>query len=325
MPHASSPESPSALSFRRVIVALAWADLAVVGCWMTLSLLARLHWIGDMFANTVLVNAVLLLAAVILLLCGRAWRGLVLALLMLSLNLAQLAPYLTWGGEAGERTDGTHRVMLANVLTVNPDKDAFRAAVREYEPDILCIQEVDDAWQAAIESLDDRLPHVKVVSRPDNFGIALASRWPFERIEVLELGDATVPAILATLKTPDGPLTLLDMHTLPPIMRHYAETRDLQLDHAAEIAGRHDARFMVVGDLNVTPWSPVFRDFIETTGLQDPRRGRGILPTFDARARWRTVMPVDHILPTPDLRVERIFRGRPIGSDHLPVIADFRI
>ena len=62
------------------------------------------------------------------------------------------------------------------------------------------------------------------------------------------------------------------------------------------------------------------------TGLDNARKGFGLLPTWPAFMPWPFLrIPIDHCLVSPDIRVIRMRTGRTIGSDHLPIIVDMAI
>jgi endonuclease/exonuclease/phosphatase (EEP) superfamily protein YafD len=108
---------------------------------------------------------------------------------------------------------------------------------------------------------------------------------------------------------------------MPPGSKETFELRNVQLRGLASLAGQSKGMMILIGDLNVTPWSPDYARLIRDSGLRDARRGHGILPT------WPTffplmMIPLDHCLISPTLAVSDIRLGPNIGSDHLPLIVD---
>jgi endonuclease/exonuclease/phosphatase (EEP) superfamily protein YafD len=80
---------------------------------------------------------------------------------------------------------------------------------------------------------------------------------------------------------------------------------------------------ILVGDLNTSLWSPYYAHLIRQTGLDNARRGFGLLPTWPAYMPWPFLMiPIDHCLVSPDIGVIKMRTGRNIGSDHLPIVVD---
>jgi endonuclease/exonuclease/phosphatase (EEP) superfamily protein YafD len=81
---------------------------------------------------------------------------------------------------------------------------------------------------------------------------------------------------------------------------------------------------MVLGDLNLSPWSPYFGDLLSSAGLRDSREGFGI------QASWPTAVPllrvpIDHVLYSPEVVINHRQIGPDVGSDHLPVVVDFSL
>ncbi|MBI1319445.1 MAG: hypothetical protein GC168_10935 [Candidatus Hydrogenedens sp.] len=319
--HEGNRREPPLSRFMRETGYLVLVFLTIVALF---SLGARYRWYFELAPNFQLVYFGLALFALALLSLTRSRRGVVLALMFAAFHGWQIAPYVPWSGAAHADTDRV-RVMLANVLTINQDYEAFREEVERHQPDILCVQEVGAGWKAVLEGLRETYPYQRMEAREDNFGIALASRWPLHDVAFKELGGVTVPAILATVETPRGPLRLLDLHTIPPMFKHMAAGRNRQLAEAAQIARDAQTPFALVGDLNMTPWSPYFSDLIERSGLVNTRLGRGPMPTWPVSALHPVLLPIDHVLVSNDINMLGLHRGGRTGSDHLPVIADLQL
>lgn len=79
-----------------------------------------------------------------------------------------------------------------------------------------------------------------------------------------------------------------------------------------------------MGDFNMTPWSPKFRQLVADSHLRDTVRGFGLQPTWPAGAPqfW---IPIDHVLVSPDILVVDRRVGPDLGSDHYPVIVDIQL
>ena len=78
---------------------------------------------------------------------------------------------------------------------------------------------------------------------------------------------------------------------------------------------------VVAGDLNDVAWSHVTRLFRRVSDTLDPRIGRRLYASFNARRpllRW----PLDHIFFTEDFRLLRLERMGFIGSDHFPILVE---
>lgn len=85
-----------------------------------------------------------------------------------------------------------------------------------------------------------------------------------------------------------------------------------QLDKAAELVSEYKhAIFM--GDMNCEPESIEMKSLVKKTRLQLPEKQACNFPS------WRPRKRIDHILVTPDLKIEETHVLEHYGSDHLPV------
>jgi hypothetical protein len=73
--------------------------------------------------------------------------------------------------------------------------------------------------------------------------------------------------------------------------------------------------------MNDVGWSRTTKLFQKVSKLLDPRKGRGMYPTFNAKSLiWR--YPLDHLFHSDDFRLATIRTLPPIGSDHLPLMVE---
>jgi endonuclease/exonuclease/phosphatase (EEP) superfamily protein YafD len=93
---------------------------------------------------------------------------------------------------------------------------------------------------------------------------------------------------------------------------------------ASHTRGAADGRTLLVGDLNLTPWSPFFTQLKREGQLSDSGLGRGLVGTWQSKVPFLGLM-IDHVLTGP--RVVPLNRriGQDLNSDHWPVIVDFAL
>jgi endonuclease/exonuclease/phosphatase (EEP) superfamily protein YafD len=109
------------------------------------------------------------------------------------------------------------------------------------------------------------------------------------------------------------------VHLRSPTSGWRAGQRNWQYELLARRRAEIDGPLVVTGDFNTTPYSPIFTDWIERTGLTDVRRGRGLgysWPTFLPIAS----IPIDHCVVSKEFRVIAERRLPSIGSDHYPIL-----
>ena len=224
--------------------------------------------------------------------------------------------------------DGTHgapiRAMLINVNTEQGDPARVMAAVRRENPDILALEEISDKWVKALDPIFQQYPYQKFETREDNFGIGLLSRIPFVSAKVESIGKADVPSIVAELAVDGKTVTLIATHPVPPAGAEYSANRNDQLEQLAARAAATHGPLLLLGDLNVTPWSCHYRKLIRTSRLTDSAAGRTITAT------WPTFLhslgiPLDHCFHSAEVVITSRQVGDHDGSDHYPLIVSFAL
>ena len=302
--------------------------VSAIGCVTAvatvLGFLGQFHWLLDLFAHF-RVQYVIALAFVVaaLVVCHAPYRAFFYGV-FLAVNLAGVAPYYLPAGEQPNAADETLRAVYFNVNTANKRYTDTIAFLQQVNADIVLLEEVDASWLAALKVLESRYPHSVTVPRGDNFGIALFSRWPLTSSEIVNIGDAGVPAILAGIDTPQGELLVLGIHTLPPVSLEYVTERDRQLAAIADTVGQNERATLVLGDLNTTPWSAHFKRLLDKSGLKDCGLGFGLQPTWPT-SNWTLLIPIDHCLKSSQVSIVDKFTLPDLGSDHLPSVVDFKL
>ena len=292
-----------------------------------LSMAGSWWWVLDLFSHFRWYYTWALGLAVCLSLIVRHKWALLVLLGPLVINGLMIAPlYMSSSGTSGAPSSGSLlRLLHINVHTSNQQYQAVIDYVNRGGADLVFLQEVNAKWIAEVKTkVDDYRVDVSV-PRQDNFGIALlvANRLgegiSVKQTQVTYLGDphAGVPAIEVALQWHDRQVSVLSLHTLPPVSRRYSIIRDRQLAAVAGWAGRRPGSVVLIGDLNTTAWSSVYRALATDTGWVDSQWGRHYQPTFPAHLPIK--IPIDHCLHSGDLMtIERVI-GPAVGSDHLPL------
>lgn len=217
--------------------------------------------------------------------------------------------------DEGERI----RLVSSNVKMSNTHYRELADEIAAVDPDIVVLMEVDDNWRAGVADLLARYDHVADAARDNSYGMIVASKFPFESYEVDELLTEGVPSVIATIRTPKGKVfRAYFIHPEPPVPHRGTEGRDGETALVALKVKDEKLPVLVTGDLNDVAWSMTTERFRKISGLLDPRIGRRIFSTFDARfplLRW----PLDHLFHSAEFRLVGMKRLKPCGSDHFPV------
>jgi endonuclease/exonuclease/phosphatase (EEP) superfamily protein YafD len=222
------------------------------------------------------------------------------------------------GSQAG---DDTIAVLVANVLMHNRESERLLEIIRDADADVVLLLEPDAWWAGQLGGLEERYPHV--VSKPldTTYGMILYSRLELVSPEVQYLVEDDIPSIHARVVMPSGvQVHLWCLHPEPPAPSHAEETieRDVELLLVADEVKALGEPAIVMGDLNDVAWSYTTTLFLKISQLLDPRIGRGMFNTYDARnplLRW----PLDHVFFSDDFLLSDISRLPAFGSDHFPI------
>jgi endonuclease/exonuclease/phosphatase (EEP) superfamily protein YafD len=208
-------------------------------------------------------------------------------------------------------------IYFANVLTSNKDHHLLVDQIQKIDPEVIALVEVDARWVKALDEING-YPFSKVIPRDDNFGIAIYSKYHLSRVEVQFFSDIPIPSLYCQIRPDenDEPISVLVTHPYPPSTRQGAISRNGALESMAEFVATSKDRTIVLGDLNITMWSPYYRKLEEVSGLYNARQGFGICPTWPSTSF--TMIPLDHCLLSKDLRADHFETLESIGSDHLP-------
>ncbi len=294
----------------RIVTALAVAATA-------LALLARTGWLADLATHFAWQYAAAGLAAAAVLAGLRRPGWTAVAIAVLGVNV-----YAAWpASSAAASSPNSHpfRVVVSNVFFGNSDHDRVIAFVREARPDAVVFVEVTPQWRRALAVLEKDLPHVRAVDS-GRHGVLLMSRVPLTASNTLSVDPDAETMLHVRFHAVSREVDLFAVHANWPLGGRTTQMRNRQLRTLAEHAARAGGPVVIAGDLNVSPYSPWFRDLLERGHLRSAA-GRRWIPT------WPTFFPpaaiqIDHVLVSPDVGVRAFETGPRVGSDHLPIVAD---
>jgi endonuclease/exonuclease/phosphatase (EEP) superfamily protein YafD len=296
----------------------------LLACLSTLAgFFGRTWWVFELTSHFHLQYFIfLIISSVLHLVAGNPYFGLAASIFAL-LNFSMLLPFFR--SRPNNHSDvKTYRVLLANILKRNQSYARVRETIHSCNPDFAVLIEVSQKWMQELDCLRSTYPFIKSAPRTDDYGLALFSRFPIKQAEIEYFGDTDRPTIIAQIDLAGQMILLVIPHPSPPKSKPSARLRNQQLHEFAQYLDDRTGPKFLIGDLNITPWSPYFRDLLDQSGLRQSRRGFGLQPT------WPTTMPalyipIDHILVSQEIKIHKHRLGPRLGSDHRPVIVDFSI
>ncbi len=219
--------------------------------------------------------------------------------------------------------DSTARlsILIANVLMENRASDRFLELVETYDPDVVLTVETDAWWADQLSVLDAAYPYHVKQPLSNTYGMILHSRLELTDPVVRHVVDDSIPSIHARVRLTSGVDVMLHcLHPRPPHPKEDTDTkeRDAELLIVGREVKEQAEPAIVMGDMNDVAWSRTTSLFQKISGLLDPRVGRGMYNSFNAKnilLRW----PLDHIFHSEHFKLVDLQRTPAWGSDHFSI------
>lgn len=299
-----------------------WAVVALAGVSIVFPWLGRWFWWAELSAHFVAQYAVAAVVAALILAARNRPVLVAVALGIFVIQVVRLAPL--WAPPSGPPLLEADRLTITQINVNFNHRDPRRVVnwVLDQDPDVAVLIEVTRAWTDPMAPLRARYPKAAVGISPDGSGIAVFAKDSASVLRLESLVDRWCPAVVLDLRRPSGPspLALLATHLRSPVTPWDAWVRNQQLAALVRrIASEPALNKIVVGDLNISRWSPWFADLETAGGVRDGQEGFGLAASWPSvLGRWLGV-PIDQTLVSPGVRVVRRAVGPNLGSDHLPV------
>lgn len=290
-----------------VVLAVASLGAFAGGLWWVFDLLAALR---------VQYGFGFFLIGVILAVAGS--RLIAMACLMALLVHAALVAPLFLDDPAPTREDaGVLRIMFLNTDIRGADIDLVVEDLRTARHDLVFLSAATDRWADVLGSAD--IPYSVAQARPRGTSLellALVRHGVNVETTIVTLGeDSRSKAIETRVNLDDAPVRILAMHPVSPLTPERADAHAAQVEAIAGWARIQQGPVVIVGDLNATPWTPVFRRLLEDGDLVNSQVGFGLQATWPA---WLGPfgVPIDHVLHNEQVTTleRRVASG--YGSSH---------
>ncbi|HEY9767409.1 MAG TPA: endonuclease/exonuclease/phosphatase family protein [Coleofasciculaceae cyanobacterium] len=243
------------------------------------------------------------------------------------LNLAAILPwYFNQPKIVNRERYEPLKVFSYNVLWQNKNYAQAIALINREQPDIAIFQEAVPHWHSELIALKSSYPyHI----RAKQLEIEVYSKLPLNNPQIKLYGTYR-GLVIADIKVGDRLVKFAATHAYPQL--YWGPGGWLIRNQHLEIGIGEYVRNLqqpaiILGDLNVSMWSPFYHSMIERSSLRNARQGLGILPTHSIVAPQFAVLsaPIDHCLVSSNIQVTNFKLGPAIGSDHLPITAELLI
>ena len=311
---------------RKNFVMFIWPHATIVEACSFAGLFSAYGWIAELCSHFYAQYLAILLLYVIVASLAKQWKMLLVAVPFVAICLCKIVPL--YYPRAAVSSDSAARlgVMTLNVNTANRNIGQVVERINQYHPDVISFEEVDQWWLDHLrESLAKDYPYWAGQPQSDNFGIAEFSKLPPSHSEIMEIGEPPVPCIWSEFAFQGKTFSLISIHTLPPGNPLYLHSRNSAFAKIAKLRPKFGERLVIAGDINCTPFSADFDKFVAGTGTYNSMQGFGLQMSWPALMPLYPffLIPIDHILLSPQLICKRREIGYFMGSDHFPVYAEF--
>ncbi|KAF0814011.1 hypothetical protein IGB42_01690 [Andreprevotia sp. IGB-42] len=291
----------------RGLVTLAWLATGA----SLLGLLGRWHWVPELFSHFALLYLPLLLCGVLVAQRGLPRVVLTVAMLLQCWVVAQPLRLFDRAASSNHAASPL-RAASFNLLFSNTRYHEVGTWLAGSHADVIVLTEATPAWASGLSVLLQTYPHGCAAWADGTAGLALLSRQALRSCQIN--GDAALrgyPYVRAELA--DGRV-VYGVHPPPPLGADLALARNASLQLIAQRLQAERAPVLLLGDFNVTPFSPVYRHFVDEAGLREA--GAGLWPS------WNHLLPLDRALFAGAVRPVNVWLGPSLGSDHRPLVFD---
>ncbi len=214
------------------------------------------------------------------------------------------------------------KILSWNIWVMNSSPEQVLDLVQNSQADVVALIEVGPDQAIVLKQLELRYPYCHWIPDHSSRGIAVLSRIEGTRFRSFDLAGQGMPAIEVDVPAAGNhsSFRVMAVHTRSPDLHQRTLDRNEQLQRLSDWAALPGKPGIIVGDLNITPWSPPFSRMLVQGNLEDSRSYRGNF------ASWPTdlghlAIPIDHALVTKNTTV--LFRS--VGtsapdSDHRPIV-----
>ncbi len=229
--------------------------------------------------------------------------------------------------EAG--ASGTLSVMTLNTHVGQADAQGVVSLVREFDVQVLCLQEMTEAEERALvdAGLADALPY-RVGSAP---GDQVWSAYPLVDATEDAVGYSGSSMAAGTVSLDGVPLRFVSVHTCSPSPGYEAfwneSLADLVDVKLSDTGVRERVSYVLAGDFNATTDNASLRGVIQALDMHDAAvsLGSSYRGTWPAVAGSFGLVAIDHVLMQPGVRAEGVRYASVEGSDHLAMVVDLSV
>jgi endonuclease/exonuclease/phosphatase (EEP) superfamily protein YafD len=214
------------------------------------------------------------------------------------------------------------RILSFNVYYRNADYPAVAGEIERLSPDIVCLYETTEAWKQHLAAIAARYAFSLFTGDGPHSGLACLSRIVPLKVIPPDADARSAPWMQLELESRGVRFRVIAVHLAYPLGATAVQVRNRQLLALGRELREIGEPLIVVGDFNLTPYSPYNSDFLAASSLHDCSRGRALQPTWPSwfAPLW---MEIDRCFVDARVAVAGYRVGPSLGSDHYALVIDF--
>ena len=198
------------------------------------------------------------------------------------------------------------------------DLENLRELILIENPDIIQLQEVTPKINEKLEFLESIFPYSNEINKfQDTSNNIILSKYPIKKN-----ANKVHDSILTKILIDETELNFLGIHLYSGLNQQRFNLAKQQMLIINNLIQDIDENIILIGDLNMTPVSKRFINFLKETNLYTYTSF--LNPTFT----WPAYLPkylgvqIDHVLFSENFKMIRKKTANRLGSDHRPLIVD---
>lgn len=283
---------------------------------------ARLTWLLELTTHFRVQYLTATAVVLALLALRRRWGTCVVVAAAGAVSAVPILPYVPRGETQISAAEASVKILTVNVSFLQFSARRLLEIVADAAPDVLVVQELTPHAETVLKDLDAAFPHHRKFPADGPSGIGLWSRYELGTGEIFALG--RVPAIETEVQGPAGRFTVIGVHLSAPTSPRRAAARNQELIELAARTAAVSGPLVVAGDFNVTPYSPYFADWLESSALTDSRRGRTLSASWPTMLPWAGI-PIDHVAVNSGFDIVSHRRLPNFDSDHYGLLVELAL
>lgn len=213
-------------------------------------------------------------------------------------------------------------ILFANVYYESADLDKLSTLIKKSNPDIIIFAEVNKTNYDHINTMiGHEYPESHFEEGLGAYDISYFSKTKPDSFKILDFTEMN-PSVHLKYTWNGKPLNIIGMHPHSPVAQEDTTDRDKHLTAAFTYAAELHEPMIMIGDFNISQFSPKFQRLLKNNGLIDTQLEFGLQPSWNANYLPLFRIPIDQVVVTSDIEVYDRYLGEHTGSDHLPVIVE---